>query len=105
MEISKESKRITGIFFKKIFNLAIDPIFTNLFRSNAFFSNNDCSKFSMVQIDQTYQKYSDQIKLIYPGYDIDNNYLVINKDDIQINLDELKAFFLSRDLNNYESLE
>ncbi|CDW90322.1 fbox domain containing protein [Stylonychia lemnae] len=105
MEISKESKNHTGILFKKIFNLMIDPVFTNLFRSNAFYSNPDCSKFSMTQIDQSYKKYSEQIEAIYPGYFIDDNFLVVNKNDLQIDLNSLRDFFLSTDLVNYETLK
>ena len=41
-----------------MFPIVLDPIFAALLRSDAFYANPDCTKFSVVQIDSTYKRFS-----------------------------------------------
>lgn len=88
-----------------MFPIVLDPIFAALLRSDAFYANPDCTKFSIVKIDASYRKFSEQISSKYPGYGVDHSLLVVNQQDEMIDLEELKAFFLSKDLENYEVLK
>jgi hypothetical protein len=41
----------------------------------------------------------------FPGYGIDNKFLIYNKEDIDVDLDELKSFLLSKDLDLYQKMK
>lgn len=82
--------------------IVIDPVYANIFRSDAFYANPDCTKYSIVKIDDTYKKFSECIASKYPGYILNDKNLIVNKDDVEMDIDELKEYFLSKDLENYE---
>jgi len=88
-----------------MFPIVLDPIFASMLRSDQFYANIDCTKFSITKLDESYRKFSEQIQTIYPGYGVDTKLLIYNKEEDYVDLDELKNFFLSKDLDRYEELK
>lgn len=94
-----------GLIFDHFFPIVIDPVFANLLRNDGFYSNPDCTKYSFIKIDESYLRFTEGVMKRYPGYGIDSNYLVCNKEDIDIDLDELKKIFLSKDMDLYDEIK
>jgi hypothetical protein len=78
----------------------IDPLFNAMFKSDAFYTNSDATKYSMKKIDESYNLYSEGIKKKFKGYDLDKNFLVVNKEDKEIELTELKDYLLTKIISN-----
>ena len=85
--------------------MVVDPVFANFLRSNTVYANPDCTKYSLTKLDETYMKFNEGIERRYPGYALDDNFLVVNKNDIAINFDEIKKVFLLTELGTYEDLK
>jgi hypothetical protein len=64
--------------------IVIDPVFSSLWRANAFYSNEEGTKYSMTQINDSYYYFSDKIAMNYLGYTIGTDYLIHNKSDVTI---------------------
>lgn len=93
----------------KIFPIAFDSIFSNLFRqekTSNLYANEDCTKYSLVRIDQTYFRFGEGIRFKYPGYRLDERMLVCNVDDLEIEFSEFRSLMLSKleEVNTSQSL-
>ena len=84
IEIMKEVVRIADILFKRIFPMIVDPVFAKFFRADGVYCNPDCSKYSLIKIDETYMTYTQGIAKHYPGYGLDSKSFVVNIDDVDI---------------------
>jgi hypothetical protein len=56
----------------------------------------------MIKINEDFNTYSEGIDKKFPGYKVDSHYKVVNTNDIEIDLNELKSFLLSKDLDSYD---
>src|SRR5690606_9043159 len=81
IEIRKEVIAQSGLVFTKLFPIVFDPVFANLFREGAFYANPDATKYAINMVDETYLKFTEAVYKKYPGYDLDKQYLVVNRDD------------------------
>ena len=54
IEIRKRVISGSGFIYNTISPIVIDPLFSALYRINAFYSNKDCTRFSMTKINDEY---------------------------------------------------
>lgn len=102
LAIRKEIIRSSGMIFSRVMPVVLDPVFANVFRTDVFFANSECTKFSTRRIDENWFTLSECIAKNYPGYKIDPQYKIRNKSDKEIDLVKLKKWFLSKDMKNYD---
>ena len=100
----KKLLQTSGLISEKFLPYVIDPLFSSLFRNDAIYLNEEATKYSVVKIDETYMKFTEGIAAKYPGYGLDKKFMVVNKHDISINLEEIKNIFLSKDMDQYECI-
>lgn len=65
----------------------------------------DGTKYSIKPIDDEYHTYSEGICVKYPGYKLDKNYIVMNVDDREINLEQHIAYMLSKTQKVHDQYE
>lgn len=91
-----------------------DPLFCRLFRLDGIYINKDATKYSIkpittmtvdkkgeVTTDQ-YMKYHEGIAHKFPGYQLDQNNIVLNVSDITINLQDHCRFLASKKLEDID---
>lgn len=74
--------------------MIFDPLFTRLFKLDMIYTNYDCTKFSIKKIvtlskseeKEEYFTYLQGIEHKFPGYTLDDNFIVKNISDNEINL-------------------
>jgi len=92
----------TGVIFNALTPIVIDPLFAALFRDDAFYANAETTKYSLRKISEEYMYFTEGIKMRYPGYDLDEHNLVVNKSDIEIDLQSLRDLLISSDIDSYQ---
>ena len=87
LEIRQEwtQRRYGGLIFKLI-PILFDPCFGRLIRCDGLLMSPDGSKYSVKPIGNEYHTYTEGIRVKYPGYKLDENYIVTNVDDREVNL-------------------
>ena len=70
-----------------------------MFKTDCFYANQETTKYSIKRISDEYMLYTEGVKHKFPGYQVNTrNYLIDNIRDTEVNLDNLKAFLVSKDL-------
>ena len=72
-----------------------------ILKTDGFYANSDCTKYSIKKISDEYLKFSEAVETRFPGYGLDKKYKIVNKTDIEIDLKELKSILQSKDLEMY----
>ncbi len=80
-------------------------MFSYLLRFDSVYTNQECTKFSMVRVNDQYMTFSENIEKRYPRYMFDSRLFITNRDDIYIDLEDHKKLLLSVDLDHYEQIK
>mmetsp|Transcript_2905 Transcript_2905/g.2733 ORF Transcript_2905/g.2733 Transcript_2905/m.2733 type:complete len:85 (+) Transcript_2905:164-418(+) len=75
-----------GFIFSHVLPILLDPLFCVLFKTGAFYANTESTKYSVVKINEDYCTYSEGIQKKFPGYELDMENLVKNKNDEEVSL-------------------
>lgn len=78
IELRKNVLTKEGFIFTQLIPLLIDPLFCALFKTDTFYANNECNRYSIKKINDDYNLYSEGMAKKFPGYKVDKNYLVTN---------------------------
>jgi hypothetical protein len=73
-----------------------------MWKDGVIYTTPDTLKWSLKKIDETYKTFSEGIADRFPGYELDEKKLVKNVSDETIDLEELKAFLLSKNPEEYD---
>ena len=93
-----------------ILPVIFDPLFTRLFKLEQIYTNYDCTKFSIQKIitytktdeKEEYFTYLEGIEHKFPGYTLDENFIVKNVSDISVDLKEQLKLFMSKNMADYD---
>jgi len=87
IEIRKRIIKTTGYIYNSISPIVIDPLFSCIFRTDGFYANDECTKYSITRIDKGYKLFSEVMKIRFPGYVLDRKKMIIkNESDIEVDL-------------------
>jgi hypothetical protein len=64
--------------------------------------NPQMTRFSTIRHDNTFKTFSEMLAENYPKYILGERNLLINVSDNEIDINDLKSFLMSKDLDRYE---
>jgi Sulfotransferase domain len=97
IDVTKEvNSRSRFFLMKKLCPLVIDTLFANLTRSNAFYCNPDCTKYSTRKLNESYRTFTEALKDQYPEYSVNSKWLIVNDTDIEVDYEHMRTTMLSK---------
>lgn len=98
----RQQFRTFSVLNNYLYQNMTEPMISLSIRMGYFYLDASMAKISNTKISEEYMRYPEAIAYKYPGYMLNKSYIIENKSDILIDVEELKALFCSKDIAYYE---